>query len=526
MSPLEYSVVLEDGSAFSGRADVLAGAVRAAVTLPEGRLRSVTAEWRFALPDGGRIFMNGYQTWTYCPEYTKADRIRGLGRLPGFLVDRFGLDRYGDYFFVPYPDRPGVTHGTSYCYFRDGERYTLVASLDEAPGYTLFEYRAEAGVLRLTRDCAGVRCGGEFHAFDLYFAEGAEAEVFDGWFAAAGIRPRTEAKLAGYSSWYNRYEKISEASILADLAGCAGVLRPGDLFQIDDGWEPAVGDWLEPDGKKFPSGMKAAADAIHARGFRAGLWLAPFVCRKGSALMREHPDWLLRHEGKPWYCGCNWGGFYSLDIENPEVAAYLERVFARVLDEWGFDLVKLDFLYGGAPFGTDTESRAAVMLRGMRLLRRLCGEKLLLACGVPLMPAFGLADYCRIGCDTGPDWDNTWLMRLTNRERVSTRHAIGNSIFRRQLNGRAFGSDPDVFFLRENNVKLTAAQKERLSTVCALFGSVLLTSDDMQGYSPRTRERYGEVLRLREAREVRVDTRAGLRVTYELDGAVRTLDLP
>ena len=65
--------------------------------------------------------------------------------------------------------------------------------------------------------------------------------------------------------------------------------------------------------------------------------------------MREHPDWLLLHEGKPWYCGCNWGGFYALDIDNPEFQAYLKAVFTRVLDEWGFDLVKLDFLYAAAP---------------------------------------------------------------------------------------------------------------------------------------------------------------------------------
>ena len=56
------------------------------------------------------------------------------------------------------------------------------------------------------------------------------------------------------------------------------------------------------------------------------------------------PGWLYKHEGKPWYCGCNWGGFYALDIDNPEFVAYLEKVFDRVFNEWGFDLVKLDFL--------------------------------------------------------------------------------------------------------------------------------------------------------------------------------------
>ena len=107
-----------------------------------------------------------------------------------------------------------------------------------------------------------------------------------------------------------------------------------------------------------------------------------------------------------------------------------------MLNEWGYDLVKLDFLYGVAPFGTGSESRAARMTRGLEFLRKVCGEKLILGCGVPLMPAFGLVDYCRIGCDVGLDWDNTLIMRHTNRERVSTKHSIENTIFRRQLNGR------------------------------------------------------------------------------------------
>ena len=81
------------------------------------------------------------------------------------------------------------------------------------------------------------------------------------------------------------------------------------------------------------------------------------------------------------------------------------------------------------------------------------------------MPAFGLVDYCRVSCDVSLDWDDVWYMRLFHRERVSTKQAIKNTLFRRQLNGRAYGSDPDVFFLREENCKLTAEQKRTLATV-------------------------------------------------------------
>ena len=204
----------------------------------------------------------------------------------------------------------------------------------------------------------------------------------------------------------------------------------------------------------------------------------------------------------------------------------MERVFDRVLNEWGFDLVKLDFLYGVAPFGTETESRAARMQRAMALLRRVCGEKLILGCGVPLMPSFGVVDYCRIGCDVSLDWDDKFYMRWIHRERVSTRQAIGNTIFRRQLNGRAFGSDPDVFFLRTENCKLTDVQKAALAEAGALFSGILLTSDNPADYTPEMRAHYQEILYLRGAEQVQVDADDGLKIVYTLDSKRHTGVIP
>jgi len=521
MRELYWRVELQSGAVQSGVCAVEPGETHVVCDLPEGIIQSVTAEMLIPAREGERAFFNGFQSWTYCPEYEKADSIRGLSHLPRAGVRYFGLDRYGDNYFVDYPQKKGVVHGESWGYWRLGDNFRLLASLDEKPGYTLFTYDFRGGRLSLSRDCRGVRCLGEFHAFDLFYAQGGEDAVFDAWFAAMGISARTQEKIAGYSSWYNRYEDINEQCIRSDLIDCAKFLQPGDLFQIDDGWEPGVGDWLAPDEKKFPSGMKAAADEIHARGFRAGLWLAPFVCRKGSAVYTEHPDWLFRVDGEPWFCGINWGGFYSLDIDHPQVREYLRQVFDRVLNEWGFDLVKLDFLYGAAPFGGERESRAARMYRAMELLRELCGDKLILGCGVPMMPAFGVVDYCRIGCDVGLDWDGSWLMQQTHRERVSTRQSMGNTVFRRELNGRAWLNDPDVFFLRSSNLKLTPDQKSALAAVNTLLGGVWLTSDAMGEYDGKTAETYRRLRALRAAENIRVEADNGVMLRYTLDGKER-----
>ena len=161
----------------------------------------------------------------------------------------------------------------------------------------------------------------------------------------------------------------------------------------------------------------------------------------------------------------------------------------------------------------------------VELLRSWCGQKQILGCGVPVMPAFGLADYCRVSCDVSLDWDDVWYMRLFHRERVSTKQAINNTVFRRQLNGRAYGSDPDVFFLREENCKLTAEQKRTLATVNALLGNVFLTSDMPSHYTDAQRAEYRRLRTLFEhATQVQAEAENDrLYIRYLLDGTPQKL---
>ena len=488
-----------------------------------------------SVPPAGKMFFNGYQSWTHCPEYAPGDRIRGLQGLPKLITDLLFIDRFGDYHFVDYPWHSGKFHGVSYCYFRDGTFWRLFASLDEMPGYTLFSYDAENALLTITRDCEGVAAPGPtFPAFDLFYAEGTEQEVFDGWFDAMGIR-NAPPELRGYSSWYNHYQNISERRIRDDLAGAVKLFEKGDLFQIDDGWETHVGDWKTVSSRKFPNGLEPLVRSIHHEGFKAGLWLAPFVCERNSAIFRKHRDWILRHKGKPWKAGPGWSGFYALDIDHPEVIRYLKEVFALVFEEWGFDLVKLDFLYAAAPFATGehgdagegpyTESRAARMIRALDLLRELCRDRLIIGCGVPLMPAFGRVDYCRIGSDAGLDWDDFPIMRILHRERISTLHSLTNTIFRRQLNGRAFGNDPDIFFLRDKNIRLSAEKKAYHAAVNSLFGSLWLTSDDLNAYDAEKIRQYQTLARLRNAENITIDPDT-LDILYTLDGKAQELRFP
>ena len=158
-----YKITLKNHPPVFGSVVFSQGTLRITEELPEDVLVKVEASLNVPMSAEGRIFMNGYQSWTYCPEYDRSGKTRGIGHLPGRVIEHYALDRYGDYDFVSYPNKSGVTHGVSYCYFREGEEYRLIGSLDEHPGYTLFQYDSASRELRLERDCEGLRCGGEFH---------------------------------------------------------------------------------------------------------------------------------------------------------------------------------------------------------------------------------------------------------------------------------------------------------------------------------------------------------------------------
>ena len=494
----------------------------------EVKLQSVEAVFSFDFQPDDRLFLNGYQSWTDSREHTVSDRLRDLSRVPRPVEKKFSFSRYGDYDFVSYGKKKGQLHGFSYAYIRRGEEYFLLGSRAEDSGFTVIRFDAPHRRVILQKECAGHHFKGAFTAFDLGLFRGGEDEVFDAYFARLGIAPCTAPRLVGYTSWYNRYENITEDSVLEDLDGFAASDQTPDVFQIDDGYETAVGDWLCVDEKKFPGGMKAIASRIRATGMIPGLWLAPFAAEKTSRLAAEHPDWLLRDEaGDPVPGGSNWSGFWGLDIYNEGVREYVKTVFDTVLHEWGYGFVKLDFLYAACLVPRRDKTRGRVMRDAMEFLRTLCGDTPILGCGVPLASAFGLVEYCRIGCDVSLSWDDAWYMRFFHRERPSTKNTVFNTVFRRQLDGRAFRCDPDVFLLRDDNIKLSDPQKEILATVNALFGGVLFTSDNIGAYTGKAKERFDALSSLSQKSLERLEWgKDGLYVFWRADEALKSLFIP
>jgi alpha-galactosidase len=153
-----------------------------------------------------------------------------------------------------------------------------------------------------------------------------------------------------------------------------------------------------------------------------------------------------------------------------------------ILNEWGYDLVKLDFLYAAGAVPLGGKSRAECMFDAMDFIRECVGKKEILGCCVPIIPCVNKVEYMRIGADMGLSWSQAIYGATTHREDVNTRNAIHNGLNRRHLNGRVFFNDPDVFLLRDYNIHLSFAKRELLAKLIKLTGGVLFTSDDVNRY--------------------------------------------
>ncbi|MDP9336167.1 MAG: alpha-galactosidase, partial [Actinomycetota bacterium] len=155
--------------------------------------------------------------------------------------------------------------------------------------------------------------------------------------------------LSGWCSWYHYFEHVTERDVLANLALADN--WPFDVFQVDDGFQRAIGDWLHTN-DRFPSGVEGVASAIRASGRTAGLWIAPFLAAPDSDVATSHPEWLARApEGKRPAIGMYhdvWGGvMWQLDTTNPEVVDHLAATAAALVDA-GYRYLKLDFTFSAS----------------------------------------------------------------------------------------------------------------------------------------------------------------------------------
>ncbi|MDX3344842.1 alpha-galactosidase [Streptomyces sp. ME02-6979A] len=346
---------------------------------------------------------------------------------------------------------------------------SAVAALEGPDGRVLLLGALGLDIPRLTADRDTLTGWCERDGAPWFLALGSEEEVFAAYARHLGDRLGRSDKRAGnvWCSWYAYYESITEEQLTKDVTALRGL--PFDVVQVDDGWERAVGDWEAND--KFPSGMRALADRITDAGLRPGLWIAPFIVLPGSRTARQRPELLLRDgRGEPVVAGHNWGvGYWTLDLTLPAAQEHLRETIRRVVREWGFTYLKLDFVGAGAVPGVRFADvgREEAYRTGLSIVREAAGpDAYLLGSGAPLLPSLGLVDAIRSGPDVAPMWEH---YATRDPSDALARNAVVNTVHR-LWQSPLLEVDPDVVYFRSRLNLLTEQQQGLLRDLADVCG--------------------------------------------------------
>ena len=276
---------------------------------------------------------------------------------------------------------------------------------------------------------------------------------------------------AGWNSWYELWDGVDEQAVRENAALVGEHLAPGVPDEalplrivVDDGWQRGWGDWFP--NEKFPSGLDGLAADLRADGFRVGVWLAPLLVGAGDALVAEHPDWFVPDAVFPHLKN---GPMRVLDATHPDAAAHLAG-FTRRIVGWGYDLLKIDFLFAGTAPGPrhDGSTPTEAYVESLRVIREAAGaDTLLLAVGAPPLTSLPYVDAWRVGGDIAVENLGVVWPFLPNQLRsIAARYPICLATL----------CDADPVILRE----LAPGEVDLGAWVVATSGGALFWSDDLR----------------------------------------------
>ena len=290
-----------------------------------------------------------------------------------------------------------------------------------------------------------------------------------------------------WCSWYYCYHNFDRVQLEEYLTGLEKMEEkpPIRYFQIDAGYFPSTGDWLECT-ERFPLGLQEAFERINQAGYLPGIWVGAFMVGNRSKLYRQHPDWILYdlddkpvrpwitdNEPKPW--GYQDEEYYILDTSHPDAMEYMRNVFTT-LHDWGARMFKTDFMLWGLQDSsrvkrhTPGKTSVEYFREYLQMIREAIGEESYwLGCIAPFLPCVGYADGMRIGGDVGSSWNGEFgpqnMMRCL----------VGNNY----TNHNYYQIDPDAVMLREFQIRLNEREIYSLALLAAMSGSCIYTSDPL-----------------------------------------------
>ena len=202
--------------------------------------------------------------------------------------------------------------------------------------------------------------------------------------------------------------------------------------------------------------------------------------------------------------------FYGLDATNPAVKEYVKNTIHLAVEGWGFEYLKLDFLYSavlGARDGTlmdRSKSGAQAMAEGMDLIKDTLisikkkkvagadactgtGDKrpavadsiTLLGCGAALGSTIGKVHLNRISADAGLTWHpSLGPIPISDKWNLpSATNMIRNTITRLCMHNRWWINDPDCIIVRKTgkHACIHVSTLLNLSFLCSQVQPSLIT---------------------------------------------------
>jgi alpha-galactosidase len=349
------------------------------------------------------------------------------------------------------------------------------------------------GTLELACDTEGLALapGESWELEELAFFSGPDREALLDQVATGLNRNHPPLKFpsppSGWCSWYCFGPSVTSKQVLENLDFIAKNVPGLKYIQIDDGYQPRMGDWLET-GTAFGGEVKSVLKEIRTRGFEPAIWVGPFIAEQTSIVFQKNPDWFIQGEdGKPLASSkVTFGGWrsigsrdhpwYVLDGTHPEVQQHLEHVFRTMREEWGCTYFKLDANTWGAMHGGRLHDPKATRIeayrRGMEAVLKGAGDAFVLGCNHPIWASVGLVHGSRASNDIKRQWP-----------RVSS--VARQNLMRNWQNGRLWWNDPDAVVLTPNRgLDLSDDEFRFHATSIYASGGMMLSGDDLTTIAP------------------------------------------
>ena len=259
----------------------------------------------------------------------------------------------------------------------------------------------------------------------------------------------------GWNSWNVFHENINEKQIqeIADAMVSSGLKDAGYIYlNLDDNWmdtkRDANGD-LQNNPKTFPSGMKAIADYVHAKGLKFGLY--------GDRGKRT----------------CH---HYNNKIESQSGSNGREVQDAKKLAEWGVDYWK----YDNCDSDPNTQEKDyTAMSNALRNSGRDIVFSICMWEYKEWMPK--IANLWRTTFDIGPAWiSQSWYRGVYEIIDANNKYW--------QIAKPGHWNDPDM--LEVGNKGLSYEEQRSQMTMWSIMAAPIMISSDVRNMSNETKELY------------------------------------